>query len=172
MSTCMYSCKLGAVPEEPTSLSADAGPLWARISWQPPVKPNGMILYYLLLVEEATFGANATTFNTTDPHLEFTVTSLNPYTCYSYTVTAGTAAGTGEQASKHFFCTEQYGMAVYLAMHLLNFLYMDPILLPPFHPLQHPLHLGIYRSVTWSHNQPSSFGRAPPTPMDSSPPTI
>lgn len=67
-------------------------------------------------MEEATFGVSANTaeqFNTTDPRLEFTVASLKPYTCYSYTVTAATSAGTGTQTSKRFFCTGQYSMSVY-----------------------------------------------------------
>lgn len=67
-------------------------------------------------MEEAAFGVSTAVvqFNTTDSRLEFAVTPLKPYSCYSYTIMAATAAGTGAQTSKHFFCTAQYSMSVHL----------------------------------------------------------
>jgi len=90
--------------------------MWARLAWQPPEKPNGVVLYYQVVVEETSFGSTtaALQFNVTGSRTEFMVTPLTPYTCYSYFVTAATAVGAGAQTNKEFFCTEQYSTSVHL----------------------------------------------------------
>lgn len=80
---------LSAVSEAVGNLSC-SGISWnsIQLSWDPPVNPNGQILFYEIVMEVDSYRVNTA---------EYTVTGLLPGQEYTLSVTAINSAGHGEQ---------------------------------------------------------------------------
>ena len=67
-----------------------------HLTWSPPLIPYGIIVSYIILVEEGLAGGNVTTLVANSSlGTSNMVTNLLPYTYYNFSVAASTRIGTG-----------------------------------------------------------------------------
>ena len=67
-----------------------------HLTWSPPLIPYGIIVSYIILVEEGPAGGNVTTLVANSSlGTSNMVTNLLPYTYYNFSVAASTRIGTG-----------------------------------------------------------------------------
>ena len=116
---------LPSVPSPPLYLMAvDVGSSSVSLTWFPPMKPNGILLFYQVMASKVggstaeivgDISANVSTFDmvkipakesdledlsTTNVSIAFTLTRLSPHTEYVITVAANTSAGYGNRSEE------------------------------------------------------------------------
>ena len=85
--------------------SSDVGQRMATISWLPPPfqDQNGVILYYQLIFSQSQFDIPNIVANSST--ITYTVSTLEEYTEYVFTVAAATSIGLGPFSSPMVFMT-------------------------------------------------------------------
>ena len=98
-----------AVPHSPpSSISVEVrSGTEVTLSWQPPPfqDQNGPITYYFLIVRELVFGLGESQTNVTT--LSYTLTGLEEYNNYSFTIAAATEKGLGPYTMVYNFTTKE-----------------------------------------------------------------